>query len=87
MSIKVTIRRLTAWRNDLPDQIRAEKVNEVAEDYAAEIESELGHMQCKIHPAAISHITVVADRTGALRIEKKFCCIEFEKKVSPKIER
>lgn len=87
MSIKVTIRRLTQWRNDLPDQIRVEKLNEVAEDFAAEILRELGNMQCKKHPDETSHVTIAPSRTGSLRVEKKFCCAEFEKKVSPKIER
>ena len=87
MPIKVTIRKLTQWRNDLPDQIRVEKLNEVAEDFAAEIRSELGNMQCKKHPDETSYITIVPYRTGSVSVEKKFCCAEFEKKVAPKIER
>lgn len=87
MPIKVTIRRLTPWRNDLSDQIRVEKLNEVAEDFATEISNELGNLQCKEHPDETSYVTIVPDRTGSLRVEKKFCCPGFEKKVSPKIER
>lgn len=87
MSIKVKVRRLAQWRNDLADQIKVEKLNEVAEDFAAEITSELGNLQCKKHPDETSHVTIVPDRTGSIKVEKKFCCAEFEKKVAPKIER
>jgi len=87
MSIKVHIRKLAAWHNDLADQIKVEKLNEVAEDFAQEIVNELGNLQCKEHPGKDSYVTIIADRTNQIIIEKKFCCQEFEKKVSLKIER
>lgn len=87
MSIKVNIRKLTAWHNDLADQIRVDKLNEIAEDYTQEILNELGNLQCKDHPGQDSCVTIVADRTNYIVIEKNFCCAEFEKKVSLKIER
>lgn len=85
MSIKVNIRRITAWRNDIADQIRVEKLNEVTEDYAREILNELGHLTCDQHPDRDSYITIIADRTHYIVVEKKFCCEAFEKKVGFKI--
>lgn len=85
MSIKVNIRTLTPWRNDTADQIRVEKLNEVVSDYAQEIVNELGNVQCSKHPQQDSYITIIADRTNYIVIEKKFCCDEFEKKVGLKI--
>ena len=61
MSIKVTIRRLAQWRNDLADQIKVEKLNEVAEDFADEIRRELGNLQCKKHPDETSQVTIIQD--------------------------
>ena len=87
MPIKVNIKKLTAWSNDLADQIKVQKINEVAEDYAEEVRKALGTLKCPEHPRKISHITVVADRAHQITIEAKFCCPQFEKKVSLKIER
>jgi hypothetical protein len=87
MSIKVNTRKLNAWRNDLADQIRVEKLNEVAEDYAHEIAKELGALKCPSHPGEDSYITIIADRAHYIVTEAKFCCCEFEKKVGLKIER
>lgn len=87
MPIKVHIKKLSAWRNDLPDQIKVEKLNEVAEDFAQEITKEIGSLQCPQHPEQVSHITVAADRITSVMIQKKCCCTEFEKKISRKIER
>lgn len=87
MSIQVNVRKLSAWRNDLPDQIRVEKLNEVAEDYAHEITQQLGNLKCRHHPDQTSYITIVPDRWQTMTIEKKFCCADFEKKVSVKIQR
>lgn len=87
MSIKVNVRRLTAWHNDLPDQIRVEKLNEVAEDFANEIAHELGGLRCRHHPEDMSYITIIAHRNYSVVVQSKFCCAEFEKKVSLKIER
>lgn len=83
--IKVNIRKLTPWRNDITDQIRVEKVNEVAEDYAREIVNELGKLQCSDHPDDDSYVTIIADRTHHIIVEKEFCCEEFERKVGLKI--
>lgn len=87
MPITVHIKKLAAWQNDLPDQIKVEKLNEVAEDFAQEIKKELGSLQCQQHPEQVSHVTVIADRHNSMVIQKKCCCPEFEKKVSRKIER
>jgi len=85
MSLKVNVRKLTPWRNDVADQIRVEKLNEVAQDYAQEIVNELGHLQCGRHPEQPSYVTIIADRSHYIVIEKDFCCQEFEKKVGLKI--
>ncbi len=87
MSIAVNIRKLDAWQDDLADQIRVEKLNEVAEDYASEITHELGRLTCPAHPHQQSYITIVAHRTNFIVIEKQFCCTEFEKKINAKIGR
>lgn len=87
MAIKVNVRRLSAWHNDIPDQIRVDKLNEVAEDFANEIAHELGGLRCAQHPEDISYITVIAHRNYAMVVQTKFCCPEFENKVSLKIER
>ena len=87
MAIQVITKKLTPWHNDLPDQIKVEMLNEVAEEFAREVKKELGKLKCENHPMEVSYITVVADRTHNMIIEKKFCCPEFEQKVSVKIER
>lgn len=87
MSIKVKVKKLTARTDDLPDQIKVEKLNEVAEDFAAEVARALGNLKCKKHPAQMSQITIIAERTHTMIIKKKCCCAEFEKLVSPKIDR
>lgn len=87
MPIEVHVKKLSAWQKDLPDQIRVEKLNEVAEDFAEEITKEIGSLQCQQHPDHVSHVTVVPDRLASMVIQKKCCCPEFEKKVSRKIER
>lgn len=87
MAIEVHVKKLSAWQKDLPDQIKVEKLNEVAEDFAEEIMKEIGTLQCKQHPEQVSHVTVIADRLTSMVIQKKCCCPEFEKKVSRKIER
>ena len=87
MSIKVNVRKLSPWRNDLPDQIRVEKLNEVAEDFAREITHQLGDLRCSEHPDEVSYLTVIADRHHTMLVEKTFCCQQFEKIVSRKIER
>lgn len=85
MSIKVKTKLLTAWHNDLPDQIKVEMVNEIAEDFATEIRNALGNLQCQAHPGKNSRITVVADRVNQVNLETRFCCAKFGKKVSVKI--
>lgn len=71
----------------MPDEIKVDKINEVAEDFAKEVLDNLGGLSCKAHPDKISYIIIRADRTHTLDIRKKFCCPEFEKLVSLKIER
>ena len=86
MPITVHIKKLAAWQNDLPDQIKVEKLNEVAEDFAQEIKKEIGSLQCQQHPEQVSHVTVIADRHNSMVIQKKCCCPEFEKKVNRLME-
>jgi hypothetical protein len=78
---------MIAWRNDLADQIKVDMLNEVVEDYATEVAKELGNLTCQIHPEEISTITIVPDRTHTMVINSKFCCPDFEKIVTLKIER
>ena len=85
MPVSITTRKLTAWHNDLPDEIKVGMLNEVVEDYAAEAVTVLSHLTCPKHPQQTSHITIVADRNRSMVIEKKFCCPEFEHKVSLKL--
>gem|GEM_PF-4696277 len=87
MPIVVDVRTLEPWHNDVADQIRVEKVNEVAKDHAREIEAALGTLRCPDHPGQDSYITVVAGRINQISIEMRFCCSGFEKKVSLKVER
>lgn len=87
MSIRVNTKKLTPWQNDLPDQIKVDMVNQVAEDFAAEVREELGELRCGKHPSKISTVTIIADRTNTMVIKKKFCCPDFEKKVSVKLLR
>lgn len=85
MPIIVNVRKLSAWHHDLPDQIRVEKLNEVADDFAYELEQELGGLRCNAHPVESSIITVSADRQRFITLQKRFCCSAFEKKVCMKI--
>jgi hypothetical protein len=87
MSIKVKTKTLVARHSDLPDQIRVDMLNQVVEDFAREVLLALGNLECKQHPHKISQLTIFADRAHTLLIKKKFCCPEFEKLVSLKIER
>ena len=87
MSIKVKTRKLIARHSDLPDQIRVDMLNQVMDDFAGEVLLALGNLKCKKHPDKVSHVTIFADREHTLVIKKKFCCREFEKLVSVKIER
>jgi hypothetical protein len=87
MPIRVTTKKLKAWHNDLADEIKVDMLNEVVEEYATEAQKELGKLTCKEHPRKISQLTIIADRINTMVIEKKFCCAEFEDKVSLKIER
>lgn len=87
MPIHISTRKLTARRNDLPDQIKVEMLNEVVEEFAREAKKELANLICKKHPDEISYITIIADRNNNMTLKKKFCCPEFDKKVSLKIQR
>jgi hypothetical protein len=87
MSIRVHTKKLAAWRSDLPDQIKVDMVNAVVEDFATEVRNELGKLKCPRHPSKVSTVTITADRVSTMVIKKKFCCPEFEKKVSLKLER
>ena len=87
MSIKVRTKKLVARHLDLPDQIRVEMLNQVVEDYATEVLLALGNLTCSRHPDKVSRVTILADRAHTLIIKKKFCCLEFEKLVSVKMER
>jgi hypothetical protein len=87
MSIKVKTNTLVARNADLPDQIRVDMLNQVAEDFAAEVLLALGNLTCKQHPDKLSHVIIFADRKHTLLIKKQFCCPEFEELVSVKIER
>lgn len=87
MPIRVTTKKLKTWHNDLADEIKVEMLNEVVEEFASEAQKELGKLKCKEHPRKISRLTIVADRNKTMIIKKKFCCAEFEEKVSVKIER
>lgn len=87
MSIRVKTKKLTAWQSDLPDQIKVAMVNEVVEDFAREARKELGDLTCLNHPSRISTVTIIADRISTMVIKKKFCCLQFERKISLKLER
>ena len=87
MPVSITTRKLTAWHNDLPDEIKVDMLNEIVEDFAAEATRALSELTCPKHPEQMSYITIVADRNQSMVIEKKFCCSEFEYKVSLKLKR
>lgn len=87
MSIRVHTKKLTAWHNDPVDQIKVDMVNAVVEDFATEVRNELGKLKCSRHPSKTTTVTIIADRTNTMVIRNKFCCPEFEKKVSVKLER
>lgn len=87
MPVSITTRKLTAWQNDLSDEIKVSMLNEVVEDYAAEAVRALSDLSCPKHPQQMSYITITADRNRTMIIEKKFCCPEFDQKVSLKLLR
>jgi hypothetical protein len=87
MPIHVTIKKLTAWRNDAADDIKVDMLNEVAKEFAVEAKKELAKMKCPRHPTRVSQISIIADRTKSMIIKTKFCCPEFGEKVSVKLLR
>ena len=87
MPIQVTTQKLTPWHNDAADAIKVAMLNEVAEEFAREVKRELSTIKCKSHPRRNSYISIIADRTQTMIIKTKFCCPEFEKQVSVKIQR
>lgn len=87
MPLSITTKKLAPWHHDLPDEIKVDMLNEIVEDYAAEVIKALGDLYCPAHPHVMSYITIVADRVQSIIIEKKFCCPEFEQKVSLKLKR
>ena len=86
MSIQIKTRKLLPRQRDLADQIKVDMLNEIAKDFAQEARSQLGDLKCEKHPAKVSYITIAADRTHTLIIRRKFCCPEFEKKISMRLE-
>lgn len=87
MPVSITTRKLTAWHNDLPDEIKVDMLNEIVEDFAAEAVKALSSLSCPKHPEQMSYITIAADRSRSMIMEKRFCCTEFEQKVSLKLKR
>ena len=85
MPVSITTRKLNAWHNDLPDEIKVSVLNQVIDDYAAEAMRVLSDLHCPKHPQEMSYITIVADRARSMVIEKKFCCRDFEQRVSLKL--
>lgn len=85
MAIRIEIKKLTPWKHDIADEIRVEMLNTIVEDYASEAGRQLANLKCPTHPRKISHIIIVADRKHTMTFRKKFCCPEFEKKISVKL--
>ena len=87
MPLSIRIKKLSPWHHDLPDEIKVDMLNEVVQDYATEVVNALGDLYCPKHPNEMSFITIIADRVQSIIIEKKFCCPQFEEKVSMKLKR
>jgi hypothetical protein len=87
MPIQVKTQRLTPWHNDMADEIKVNMLNEVAEEFACEVREELSTLTCKCHPHKNSYITVIADRAQTTIVRTEFCCPDFGRQVSVKIER
>lgn len=87
MAIQINTVKLAAWQNDLADQIKVEMLNEVAVQFASEVKKALENAKCQKHPDQISYVTIVPHRKKNMIIKTKFCCPEFDKKMSVKIER
>jgi hypothetical protein len=87
MPLRITTKKLIPWHHDFPDEIKVQMLNEVVDDYATEVVNALGDLYCPKHPGEISYIIIIADRVQSMIIEKKFCCPQFEEKVSLKLKR
>ena len=86
MSIHIKTKKLSPRRTDLADQIKVDMLNEIMSDFAVEAKNQLGKLKCEKHPRKVSEITIAADRIHTMKIRRKFCCPEFEKKISAKLE-
>ncbi|MGC1244328.1 MAG: hypothetical protein WA874_22245 [Chryseosolibacter sp.] len=87
MPIQVRRKKLNPWHNDLADEIKVDMLNQVVCDFTSEAKNELEKMECPKHPNTLSYVTIIPDRMNVMIIRKKFCCPEFEEKISVKLER
>ena len=87
MSIVVEIQKLTPRQHDLPDEIKVDMLNEMAEDFAEEVAKALGELKCDRHQDEVSHIIIIADRNHTMSIRKKCCCDDFEKLIDHRLAR
>lgn len=86
MALQIKTKKLSPWKNDLADQIKVDMLNEVVAEFADEAKVQLGKLKCQKHPDKTSYITIAADRTNTMVIRRKFCCPEFKKKISIRLE-
>jgi hypothetical protein len=63
----------------LAEQISATKLNQAAEEYAAEVQAQVTGKMCSLHPKFTQDIIITAVRGRRMLVEKvNFCCNNFE---------
>lgn len=86
MPIRIKIKKLKPWNNNLADQIKVDMLNIVVEDFAREAQRQLSEFFCEHHPEKVSYITIAADRKNTMLIKRRFCCRKFAQKITAKLK-